>query len=457
MKYQGNICPNCFDAAYSNGECSKCGYKEIYSQNSSRALTGGIILNNRYIIGKVLGEGGFGITYKACDLKEGNICAIKEYAPTGIAGRPAGRLTMRLAAKQQNAESYEKGLKRFLDEARILRKLGDIPAVVKVLDCFQENNTAYFAMEFLDGANLSQIVRVSMHRIPFEEITGIIVQVGLAMESVHKKGHILHRDISPENIYITKEKQVKLIDFGSAEEDELQRGKEHSVVLRLQFAPPEQHSSKMSQGPYTDVYALAGTYYYALTGMNLPTAVDRLSGESYVTLKQINLGIPEYVSDAVDRALLLDCQDRTKTMKEFVEGITGKKPVTQVTAKASGFFPYLEVVTGRMSGVRFHFPSNMQLKIGRSLKENNIAVSGHQEVSKIHCYLYFDEMKLLFYITDISRNGTFINGKRLIQGQVYTIKPGNEFALASGDCLLRAGIERIKKEELSGYEYREGN
>lgn len=446
MRYEGNICPNCFDTGYFDGECPKCGFKEVYSQSSLKALTGGVILNDRYIIGKVLGEGGFGITYKACDLKEGKVCAIKEYAPSGASCRKEDGLTMGMVT-QREVPYYEKGLKRFLEEAQILRKLGDIPAVVKVLDCFQENHTAYFAMEFLDGANLNQIVRVSMKRLPFDEITGIIVKVGLAMDSVHKKAHIFHRDISPENIYITKEKQVKLIDFGNAKEDERQKNQEYSVVLKLKFAPPEQHSSKMPQGPYTDVYALAGTYYYALTGMNLPTAVDRLSGEGYVLLKQMNLGIPDYVSDAVDRALELNYQNRTQTMKEFVDGITNRQPITPVSAGAPRLLPYLEVVAGQMAGVRFHLPGNMELKVGRSHKENHIAISGHQEISKLHCYLYFDEAKTLFYVTDVSRNGTFIRGERLKEGQAYPVKPGVDIALASGACVVRLGVKLIKMEE----------
>ena len=443
MRYEGSICPNCFDTGYSQGECPKCGYKEIYNQRTMRALPVGTILNKHYIIGKVLGEGGFGITYKACNLSSGTICAIKEYAPSGASRRMEDGLTEE-NVNQRMAVVYQKGLKRFLEEAQILRRLGNIPAVVNIFDCFQENRTAYFAMEFLDGANLNQIIRVSRHQLPFEEITDIILQVAWAMDKIHREANIFHRDISPENIYITKDKKVKLIDFGSAKEVERQLNQEYSVVLKLKFAPPEQHSSRMPQGPYTDVYALAGTYYYALTGLNLPTAVDRLSGETYVPLKQMNMGIPEPVSDAVDRALELDYQKRTQTMavfaQEISQGIRPKEEAVSQKPEKPRVLPSLEVVSGQMMGARWTLLANKELKIGRSRKENHIAIQGHQEISKVHCTVYYDEQKELFYVRDVSRNGTFVNGRRLEPGQVCPVKPSSNLALASSACIVKLGI-----------------
>lgn len=446
MKYEGNICPNCFDTAYDHGECLKCGYRQIYDQSTSRGLPWGAILNNRYIIGKVLGEGGFGITYKACDLKGGGICAIKEYAPAGMSCRQEDGITLGLAT-QREAACYEKGLKRFIEEAQILHRLGDIPSVVRVLECFRENQTAYFAMEYLDGANLNQIVRAARYQLPFEEVTNIIIQVGRAMDRIHKEARIFHRDISPENIYITKDKQVKLIDFGSAKETELPKDQEYSVVLKLKFAPPEQHSSRMKQGTYTDVYALAGTYYYTLTGLNLPTAVDRLSGETYVPLKQMNMGIPDYVSDAVDRALELNYQKRTQTMEEFVNEITANRPQAPICVKQSKILPYLEVVSGRMIGTRWNLPAGVELRIGRSRKENHITIQGHQEISKIHCYVYYDEPKDIFYVKDVSRNGTFVNGQRLERNQVYPVKPSSNIALSSAACVVKLGVRLVNIKE----------
>lgn len=321
-----NICPNCFDSNYQNGVCSRCGYQARFaSHNSGRGLTAGMLLKNRYIIGKILGEGGFGITYKAYDITRRRICAVKEYAPNGMSRRAMdGR---RLELISPDAEGpYLAGLRRFLEESQILSKLEQIPSVVNITDSFKENSTAYFVMEYLDGADLGQIVRTSKSRLPVGEVTNIILQVAVSMDVIHTKTKIIHRDISPDNIYITKNKQVKLIDFGSAKQTVTGAQDGFSVVVKLKLSPPEQYSQDMVQGSFTDVYSLAATYYYALTGTNLPTAPDRLMGTNYVPLKQLNLGVPDSVSDAVDRALILSVDQRTRTMQEFIRGIAAAAP-----------------------------------------------------------------------------------------------------------------------------------
>ena len=315
-------CPNCFETGYRSGSCGRCGFQESYDKRGARALPAGVVLNRRYYVGRLLGEGGFGITYKAFDLEKESLCAVKEYAPNGMALRGADGRKLVLS-RSDVQEPYRAGLRRFLEEAQILSRLERIPAVVDITDSFQENDTAYFVMEFLDGADLRQIVKASRMRLPVEEITNIILQVAMAMDIIHTKTKIIHRDITPDNIYITRDKKVKLIDFGSAKQTVTGAEGGLSVVLKPKFAPPEQFSSKMIQGAYTDVYALAGTYYYALTGRMIPAAPDRLSGTNYVPLKQMNLGIPDGVSDAVDRALALNVNQRTQTMQEFIQGIAG--------------------------------------------------------------------------------------------------------------------------------------
>lgn len=440
MRYEGAICPNCFDTDYAQGECAKCGYREDYDQRSARALRAGTILKGRYIIGKVLGEGGFGITYKACDVEGGGLCAVKEYAPSGACERQPDGLSLQTSDERERAY-FKKGLQRFLEEAQVLRRLGDVPHVVRIFDSFQENHTAYFAMELLDGANLNQIVQSARGALPFEMVTSIIVQIGMALAQIHEQAGIFHRDISPENIYVTKDGQAKLIDFGNAKEMSRFRKQEYSVVLKPSFAPPEQHSTKMTQGTYTDVYALAGTYYFALTGMRLPSAVERLTGENYIPLKQMNLGIPEGVSDAVDRALILDCRQRTQTMTEFIEGIAGGRKAAAGNERAKRkAAPVLKMVRGEMRGTVWQIPSNVELKIGRSPSLCSIAVSGHPDVSKEHLLLYYDGEQGIFYFRDISRYGTYVDGIRLEKGKQFQAAPPVDIALASQACVIRADV-----------------
>ncbi|MGN0158195.1 MAG: FHA domain-containing serine/threonine-protein kinase [Brotaphodocola sp.] len=316
-----DLCPNCFEQSYQNASCNRCGYQLQYDKpRSQKALPVGLVLKQRYYLGRLLGEGGFGITYKAYDLKRKIVCCVKEYAPNGMCRRREDDLRLELVSGECELP-YKAGLRRFLEEAQILSKLEQIPSVVDITDTFQEYNTAYFVMEFLDGADLRQIVKASPGRLPVEMITNVILQVAVSMDVIHTKTKIIHRDISPENIYITRDEKVKVIDFGSAKQTETGAKAGLSVVLKPKFAPPEQFSSQMVQGSFTDVYSLAGTYYYALTGRNIPSAMDRLSGQEYVPLKHLNIGVNDALSDAVDRALILNVNQRTRTMQQFIAEI----------------------------------------------------------------------------------------------------------------------------------------
>lgn len=316
-----DLCPNCFEQSYQNASCNRCGYQLQYDKpRSQKALPVGLVLKQRYYLGKLLGEGGFGITYKAYDLKRNVVCCVKEYAPNGLCRRRDDDHKLELVSYDCEMP-YMAGLRRFLEEAQILSKLEQIPSVVDITDTFQEYNTAYFVMEFLDGADLRQIVKASPGRLPVDMITNVILQVAVSMDVIHTRTKIIHRDISPENIYITRDEKVKVIDFGSAKQTETGAKAGLSVVLKPKFAPPEQFSSQMVQGSFTDVYSLAGTYYYALTGKNIPSAMDRLSGQEYVPLKHMNIGVNDALSDAVDRALILNVNQRTATMQQFIAEI----------------------------------------------------------------------------------------------------------------------------------------
>lgn len=373
---------------------------------------------------------------------------------------------------------YMAGLRRFLDEAQILSKLEQIPSVVDITDTFRENNTAYFVMEYLDGADLRQIVRASQGRLPVKQVTDIILQVAVSMDVIHTKTRIIHRDISPENIYITRNGRVKVIDFGSAKQTETGMRAGLSVVLKPKFAPPEQFSSQMEQGSFTDVYSLAGTYYYVLTGTNIPSAPDRLAGKSYVALKYMNLGVPEGISDAVDRALNLSVSQRTRTMQQFIAEIAAAtqpvprpqpmpqptprpQPVPQPTPRPQPVpgpqpvprpqpvpapkpkqvaVPYVAVVQGTERGKQWDIPAGQSLKVGRSDAEANLQIHKPDCLSRVHCIVTYLPDCGRFCIRDVSANGVYYRGKRLKKGTDYNVKPPARFILASQDCVIELGV-----------------
>ena len=284
------MCPNCFAFHFVDGRCPDCGYANTAGSGSYQTLPPGTLLGNRYMVGRVLGIGGFGITYKAFDTLYKRICAIKEFAPSGLAYRQWGGLTMQVH-NSSNLSYYQHGMQRFMEEAQTLKRLENVASVVQVWECFQENNTAYFVMEFLDGTDLKHVIKAMGASINSRDITDIIIKIGGAIDIIHRTTNILHRDISPDNIYIVKNGGVKLLDFGSARQKTMDERQEFTVEFKKGFAPFEQYSRNGKQGPYTDVYALAITYYYSLTGVMIPDAMSRLDGRAYVPLFQMRQDI----------------------------------------------------------------------------------------------------------------------------------------------------------------------
>ena len=267
------ICPYCMHHLKEDGSCPYCGNIAAGYQPASHHLPPGGILKGRYVIGRVLGEGGFGITYLGMDTNLERRVAVKEYFPTCLVSRETS-LSLCVTCYTQNCrDTYEKGRSQFLKEARTMARLENIPEIVHVLDHFQENNTAYIVMEFLEGETLKDRT-ARLGRIPSGELLELLRPVMGAMEAMHQAG-IIHRDISPDNLMCLPGGKVKLMDFGCAKE--IQGQPTQTVTLKHGFAPREQYVGR-GQGPWTDVYALCATIYYCLTGKVLPRSVERQDG-----------------------------------------------------------------------------------------------------------------------------------------------------------------------------------
>jgi serine/threonine protein kinase len=436
-----NLCPNCFSFRYTGTSCPECGFEMSEKKENHSILPPGVMLGKRYLIGRELGVGGFGITYKAYDMLYREVCAIKEYAPSGLAVRAVNSNDMQVASAQK-AERYHHGMQRFIEEAQMLKRLEQEPAVVEVKECFTENQTAYFVMEFLDGQNLKHLVQNSGGHIRSEDITHIIMEIGKVMGVIHRKTGILHRDISPENIFILKDGRVKILDFGSARQQVMDEKQEFSVEFKRGFAPPEQYTRVGQQGTYTDVYALACTYYYTLTGVKIPDAMERLGGKTYVPLFQARKDISRRVSDAVDHALVLDYHSRTQTMEEFIRELQpGYRTASSVQQRDKHqLAAYLEVMTGAHAGAKWKIPSNTRIILGRSLKQSNIIIDNNPMISKMHCCIIYDQKNNELLLEDLSRNGVFINGKRLNKNEIYHCGTKVEFALVNRNCIARVEV-----------------
>ena len=433
-----NLCPNCFNQGFS-GRCTSCGYVGLSQGENMIVLQPGSVLNNRYVIGRTLGAGGFGITYLAIDTATNTKCAVKEYLPSGSAVRDPGTASIS-PSSNDSKKIFDHGLEVFLNEADVLRNFAGQSAIVQVRDCFKQNNTAYFTMEYLDGVNLKALARSSGKKLPVGITLEVIIKIAEALVIVHNKG-LLHRDISPENIFITRSGETKLIDFGATRYFVGERSRSLSVILKPGFAPPEQYSSKGNQGPWTDIYALAATFYCIVSGTPMPDSLDRLSGKQIASLHEIVPGISRGVSDAIDKALTLNFRERYQTINEFLSAIHNERVVeVPRESKRMENIPFVQLTSGD-SADKWIVPKNMDMVVGRSPESCNIVLSA-PNISRAHCVIKYDEKDQCFYLRDLSTNGTFLsNGQRLDKSELYALQPGEIFYVLSTEFALKVGVE----------------
>lgn len=320
-------CYNCF-LHYESKEnyCPHCGYIKT-SGNEEFELKEGYLLNNRYIIGILLGFGGFGITYKAWDSQLETYVAIKEYYPSGLVNRTPNSPEIILASEKRQREFYM-GKERFLNEARNMAKFSNHTNIVNVFAYFEENNTAYIVMEFLSGISLGQYLSYYQGELSIEESLNIIKSLLKAVNTVHKS-KIIHRDISPDNIYMCNDGSVKLIDFGAARFTDESVAK-LTIVLKPGFAPPEQYDKVNQQGPWTDIYAIGAVLYLLISGIKPIESTNRLIEDSLVPLNKLNSNVNENLNNSIMRALALDQNLRFKSIAEFELALFGNKTVQSV-------------------------------------------------------------------------------------------------------------------------------
>ena len=287
------------------------------SMSNTRCLKPGVILKERYKIEEVIGAGGFGITYRAWDPLLQSYVAIKEYYPSGIATRSADSSKVCVPVGQEQRE-YHRGRIRFLKEAQDVARFQSEPNIVSIYDYLEENDTAYMVMEYLHGCTLKQYIREHGGRLDTDHILHICLSVLDALAVVHKAG-MIHRDISPENIFICEDLTVKLIDFGAAKQVYLDGEQTMSVVLKPGYAPPEQYAKKDKQGPWTDIYALGATLYFAATGEKPEESFGRVLEDTIKPVCEVNPEIPRAMSQVIMRAMSVKIENRyqmVETMRE---------------------------------------------------------------------------------------------------------------------------------------------
>ena len=320
-----NICYNCFsDSLNDAGICEKCGFDGAKNREKyPLALPLGSILYGRYIVGRVLGQGGFGITYLAQDYQTKGLVAIKEFFPDSMATRTEKITVCPLSGER--GENFAYGLNSFLEEAKTMAEFIGNPNITRV-DCyFEENGTGYFVMEYLDGESFLDYIKSHGGRLGWEDTMRVALPIMDALAAMHEKG-IIHRDVTPDNIYITKDGTVKLLDFGAARYSLGNVSRSLDVILKHGFAPKEQYSRHGRQGPYTDVYSLGATIYYAITGVKPDDAIERSDEDNLPLPTTLGAKISIAQEEALLKALAVAPADRYQSMPEFRAAITAPKP-----------------------------------------------------------------------------------------------------------------------------------
>lgn len=287
--------------------------KNSYSLQRNTGLIG------RYVIQEVLGQGGFGITYLGIDKLYGNKVAIKEYYPQEIAMRKAQYEDVVTVTSIEEKNNYDKGKKRFLDEAQVMARFNKNEGIVKILDFFEANNTAYIVMEYLEGITLKQYLG-KYGVIQFRNLIEMMLSLLEALIEIHSQG-LIHRDISPDNIMVQHNSKLKLMDFGAARDYTESGNKSLTVILKPGYAPPEQYQTHGVQGPWTDIYALCATIYKCLTGITPPDAIARVMDDKFKEPDQLDGKLSPDIKKILWKGMNIFPEERYQDIVEFGEDV----------------------------------------------------------------------------------------------------------------------------------------
>lgn len=316
-------CVGCMKPLTAEGRCAYCGLQQDKYRPIPRCLRPGMCLRDRYVLGRVLGEGSFGISYIAWDCLLDTVVAIKEYFPASLVSRHISEEdedTNVYIYEKRESQKYQESLKKYLGEAKSLSAYYDLDGIVSVRDFFYANNTAYIVMGYVDGISVKEYVEKN-GPIEGEKFLRMLEPVIQSLAKVHQTG-VLHRDISPDNMLLTRDEKLVLIDFGAARKENINMTRSMTVVFKRGFSPEEQYRTRGQQGAWTDVYALCATAYYALTGKAPDESIQRVLEDDMPSLTEMtDVDLPMQQKRAFMKGMTVDFHHRYQTMDELYQGL----------------------------------------------------------------------------------------------------------------------------------------
>lgn len=319
MEHSCAVCPNCLEPLGEGAVCGHCGFDAGSYVVLPHHLVPGTLVKQRYRVGRVLGEGGFGITYVGRDTVLDVKVAIKEFYMAGYVNRNHEASLTVFATLGTHQDTFTKNKEKFLSEARVLARFYEEPGIVGVRDFCEENGTAYIIMDFLDGVTLKNYLDERNRLAPAEAIR-LLMPVMRSLQHVHAEG-VIHRDISPDNIMVLGDGRTKLLDFGAAREVSQTDIKSLSVILKPGYAPEEQYRSKGRQGPWTDVYALAATLYRCIVGETPDDAMERMYRDQLPAPADTEAACPAAISRVIMKGLAVRQPDRYQDVPAFLQDL----------------------------------------------------------------------------------------------------------------------------------------
>ena len=324
------ICANCITQLNTDAPiCPHCGYRKNDPGLKPWFLKPGTVLQGRYLVGRSLGAGGYGITYLGYDFRLQRRAAIKEYYPSNLVKRRI-RDQVVVPVSTQAEAYYRPGLDSFIEEARKLAEFEKVSQIVNVYDAVTEFGTGYIIMEYIVGKTLSEYLKQG-RRYGFEDAKYLICEVLRGLIPIHAAG-IIHRDIAPDNIMLTDDDQVRVIDFGASTQMIVGRNASYDVILKPGYAPEEQYRMDGDQGPWTDVYAVGAPFYRLLTGTKLPPSTQRAKGTGVMWPSQMGIDIPDQAEQVLIHSLAVRSDERIRSAEDFLAQLDRSFEQTSLSA-----------------------------------------------------------------------------------------------------------------------------
>lgn len=412
----GKICLRCMKTSDDVGICPHCGREKAGQLTWSKALAPGTILNNKILIGNILGKGGYGITYIGYDMLLEYRVAVKEFFPDEMVDRAEDGRTV-LVLDEVNGEEYQRETTAYLREARVLAEFSKFPGIVAIKDLFYENNTGYLIMEFLENGNLRKYVDSQGGWLGVKEALELMEPVISVLGRLHKSG-LIHRDISPDNIMMDEDGSMKLIDFGGSKKVGLNN--QQVFLGKWGFAPLEQMLSKLSeQGPWTDIYGICATLYCIMTSEVPQASYERNEKDELIDIAQYNINIDKKVAAGIMKGLSMNAKDRQQSIDELYKDLYGVYPDEKNASVNKAVEEKAKILMDRTGRIWFgEYPMN--------------EISGAQLNSDI-VYAEYNQEEV-----------AVINGEKYLRMPVYRTHTQEKDLLSS---VMKP------KQELTGYRY----